>query len=1355
MSSKRQASFAFSSKSPTPGWTAYSYEAAVPFFLLEAEASRATQIYSFASGINKEAFILVADLGEKAALIIRRPGKEGDPYLRLLLQKEEDFERAAGVLRKLDLVSDSLTAHANLSEAVELLRVGAERYFVNLGLFSNYFLRERLTPHLSERGRHIDKESAAFFGRLGGEIPADPEGAKTVLNELGYKPMLLDTSAHPEYHLLSGSVKLDAICVLTKAESLDTKKSAEVVPSYQAVSALKQVHWVILTNGRLWRLYSSRVSSSSTNYFEIDLDGITSESDPKLAYFLSLFSASSLAPKPQGSDLETIFEGGLKYAQEIRDELSRQVFEGQLFLNLVRAVISHSPSKKYGQNELEEAKATALRLLYRILFVLYAESRTLLPVGSENYDSISLEGLRQKLAAFEKLPEGDGVWQGLKTLFRSIENGNVKAGVPVYDGELFREATDLDGRTLKNEYLVSALRELTEINGKGIDYQNLGVRHLGSLYEALLEYSVHQAAEALVVYNDGTLDAAYAADLKAKPKPFVSKGELYLSSGGLARKGTGSYFTPDEIVKYLARTGLKPILDQRQQNFEAHLTELNAKRGRDPELEVVVVDDLLGIKVVDPAMGSGHFLVAAVDYITSWIMDRLKEHPEAPLARMIDEDREKVISEQKEKGVEITTELLTDNVILKRLVMKRCVYGVDINPLAVELAKLSLWLDSFTIGTPLTFLDHHIRCGDSLVGLWFESIKGKTFEKTLDAWTGALSSAGIDLFWKVSTAADLTIDEIDQSRRTDRDVRARTEPQRILLDLSVASALDPELGKKLVKNYMLIEQTYQTGGAKPAWWKDIEKALALARKYKAFQWEFEFLDAFSGEDRGFDLVITNPPWNEIRPYDDEFFSQYLPHFMSLATKTEKDRERTKLLKDDSIRVAHEEYVNEIQQKLAFIKNSGQYAKRGSVGVAFDSWALFLERALSLIREGGTLSILLPSGIVNNGSATTLRKTLLQRRIRAFYEFENKRRIFPAIDSRYKFVVLVVDKATSSEDISAAFRLEDLGSLEGNTEREKFVRLKKDFIELVSPDTLAIPEITATNDIRICERLYKSHPLLGERIGEWEFTIMRELGTESAKLYRTDGKGWPLMDGKTFNQFLVDYEKPTRFVNAEEGLHQTAKIGNYGPLNKEFHNTSRFAFRAIGSPTNVRSMIACILPKSVFTPHNAYLVLPRSNGQLKLGKEYSWMICYLAGVFNSMVFDYLMRLKGSITLSFPLVYQTPLPSQFKEGRASEIVHISAQLSCPDERFKELGEDIGVKVRSLSMEERIELSAKLNAEVARHYGVSKDELEFILNSFSFVENKEIVKMGNQIEWNDKLFREFNGEVRKRVMGYFERT
>lgn len=1323
----------------------------MPFFLVDAKGSRATQLYSFASGINKEAFILLANLGDRLVMVIRRPGKEGDPYLRLVLQNEEEVERVIGIVRRVDLLSNTLTAHAGLSDAVGLLRVGAERHFVNLGLFSNYFLRERLTRHLAERGRRVEKEASGLFNRFGGEIPTDAGNVKSVLEELGYKPMLINTTAHPEYRLLSGSTKLDAVCVVTKADSLDTKKSQEAVPSYQAVSALKEVHWVILTNGRLWRLYSSRVSSSSTNYFEVDLEGITSDDDQRLQYFVSLFSAPALMPKELGSDLDSVYEGGLRYAQEIRDELSSKVFEGQLFLNLVRAVIGHSHKKAYREEELDNAKAMSLRLLYRILFVLYAESRNLLPTGNPNYDEMSLEGTRNRLAEYERHADGDELWEGLRRLFRTIENGNVKAGVPVYDGELFRKARDLDNLDLRNRYLVQAIRELTELDGKGIDYQNLGVRHLGSLYEALLEYDVRQAEEDLVVYKDGTLDAAYAADLKAKPKPFVSKGELYLSSRGLARKGTGSYYTPDELVKFLAKNGLQAVLESRQKSFEAHMAELNSKRGKDAELEKAVVEDLLGIKVVDPAMGSGHFLVAVVDHITSWIMDRLKEHPEAPLARIIDEDREKVIREQKEKGIEINTELLSDSVILKRLVMKRCVYGVDINALAVELAKLSLWLDSFTIGTPLTFLDHHIRVGDSLVGLWLKNLKSKaSLEGTLDSWVETVKEVGVDLFQKVSMPPDLTLEEVEESRRAYEENREKTDPARVMLDLITAQVLAPEESARLPLNFGLIEKgLHQT--KKPDWWSEVEKAEKIAAKFRAFHWELEFPDAKSESGMKFDVVIMNPPWDAVKPEDDDFFSTYDPLFRRIGNKPDKEKVMKKMLANNDIKAKYEEYRLAIQRRVSFYKNSDEFVKRGTGDT--NLWKLFLERSLDILSKDGGIAVVLPSGIVTDEGAKQLREALFQGRIRGMLEFENANKIFD-IDSRNKFVLLVADRKPPTSEFPAAFYLHDVESLEGKSEREKFIAMPLELVKMSAPDSLSIPEVRNQKELEVFTKLYVQHPLLQDAKKGWNVLLVDELHpTNDSDLFRRDNKGWPLFKGESFHQFLPEYEKPMFTVSPTEGLARTKKHRETRGINEKLHKTARLAFRGVGSSTNVRTMIACVLPPESFLSGPGTLILPMS-GSVRIDNSFALLTSYLAGILNSFVFDFLMRTRISMRLNFFFLYQTPIPSSYLEGTGREITKIAARLSSTNNHFQAFATEIGVNQGPIGMKDRIELTAKLNALVGKHYGLRREELQVILDSFhGFKEDKELEKLEGEIHWTDDMIRKFNGEVRRRVLYYFD--
>jgi hypothetical protein len=1350
--SKRACSFAFSSRSVPSHWKAFNFDLPWEFYYVLAEDGNLSRIKSLVSGIGKENFALVAVLRDYVVLALRRFKKEDKSPLVIAVRKEEDLERVTNAVRKFNFSSDVLTAHASLSSVVGLLKVGAERHFINRGLFSTYFLKERLSKCLSKRGRSVPKESSDFLKQFGGEFPAKSEKAVSVLEALGFGVEAVSKSGYPEYLLRLHGRQLDASCVVVDAESLDIKTGDKVAPSYQAVSALRSSTWVVLTNGRLWRLYSSRISSSSTNYFEVDLEGVVADSDPRLVYFVSLFSSSSMVVKQDISDVDLVFDEGIRHAKGVEDDLRKKVFDGVLFLNLVRSVLVHSGSKKYSQEELDNAKGLALKLLYRLLFVLYAESRGLLPTQNEKYSEYSLEALRPRLGAFEKKPADTSVWKVLKTLFSSISNGDADANLPQYDGALFEEDSVLDKLKVKNAFLVPALQDLMESDGKGIDYQNLGVRHLGSLYEALLEYSVRQAQQSLVIYKKEILDAKYAEDLKQKPMGFVEEGELYLSVKGLARKGTGSYYTPDEIVTFLVKKGLEPHFKKREEKFVATLRTLPPEsKPRNLKLEKECNDALLGLKVVDPAMGSGHFLVAVVNEVTNWIIALLKEYPEAPLMREIEQSRKSIVEEQRKNRVSLDPDLLTDDIILKRLVMKRCVYGVDINPLAVELAKLSLWLDSFTIGTPLTFLDHHIRCGDSLIGLWMKNIESKVFETTLERWTGTVSSAGENLVESVIVSGDLTFEQVAQSREAYEEYRQKTKSLRVLLDMFCANVIDPKLGAKLPKNLSLIEAIYKKKGEKPKWWNLIDTTLSLSENYRFFHWELEFPDAFTLESRGFDLVVMNPPWDIVRFEDDDFFSIYYPRFRRIARKTEKRKAIRELLKNTTIKNRYHQNKNVIDKKLMFYK-SKEYMKRGRGDI--NLWKLFLERSMKLLSEGGNLSLVLPSSIVTHAGAKGLREALFKGRIRTLYEFENKRGIFPDVHRSIKFVLLVWDNIKPEVELPAAFYLHSIDAIYGKTEQEKFLKIPLTLVKKCSPDTLSIPELRNEKQLEIFQKIYKDFPLLDDESKSWKVSLIREFDkTFDSDLFRNDGRGWPLIEGKNIHQFLPDYEKPLFSVDPTLGLQRVSRRKEYGGINKEIHKTVRLVYRRIASSTNVRTMIACIIPPETFCTYNAVVILPVINKKVPKKNEYFRLLSYLVGVLNSFVFDFLVRSRVGTDLNFFFIYKTPIPSDFKHALANRIIEIATRLSSHDERFNAFSEFLFSSTKTLDVRESIELTAELNALVAHHYRLTREELGVILESFEGLkENNELLNM-KEVKWNNKLISQFNGEVRKRVLPYFD--
>jgi hypothetical protein len=751
-------------------------------------------------------------------------------------------------------------------------------------------------------------------------------------------------------------------------------------------------------------------------------------------------------------------------------------------------------------------------------------------------------------------------------------------------------------------------------------------------------------------------------------------------------------------------------------------------------------------------MGSGHFLVAAVNEVTGWIIGLLKENPDAPLLKEIESYRKEILEGQRKRGIRIDEELLTDTVLLKRLVMKRCVYGVDINPLAVDLAKVSLWLDSFTIGTPLTFLDYHIRCGDSLIGLWINVIEERVLQPTLDVWDWTLSTARTNLLTSVSMLADLTVEQVTESRKNYDEIREATEPLRVLLDLEVASIIDPELSKSLPKSPTFVEQMFKTEGSKPKQWNKVEEALKLGKKYRFFHWELEFPDAFPEGQAGFDLVVMNPPWDVVKPEDDDFFSVYYPRFRRIKSKPEKRKIMQKLLKDKAISEAYAEYQKSIEDKVRFFKESGEYKRRGSGDT--NCWKLFLERVLGLAWENGSFALVIPSGVVTDEGGKQLREALFEGRIRAMYEFENRKRIFPAIDSRYKFVLLVADKTQPTNSFPAAFYLHDMTALEGKIEQDKFVTIPTSLIKLSAPESLSIPEVRNKRQLEVFQWLYEHHPLLGDPKKGWTVSLVTELHrTADSDLFRTDGKGWPLIEGKHFHQFIPDYERPMFTVRSEEGLKRTSRHKEYQIVNKEVHEGVRLAFRNIARSTDVRSMMACILPPKSFSPHSVAIILPKKNETVQRNAEHSFMISYLAGILNSMIFDFLIRSRNTMNVSFFYVYQTPVPASIDGSLFRQIMETSARLSSADERFREFASALSTQYGPLMMCERIELTAKLNALVAKHYGLNKEQLKIILDSFEgFEEEKELEKM-KEVKWGETLVSKFNGEVRKRVPAYFE--
>lgn len=721
---------------------------------------------------------------------------------------------------------------------------------------------------------------------------------------------------------------------VSKNDKRDIFKNSN--PSFQITNYLTGtgVDWGILTNGREWRLYYRQASSTATEFYPVDLIELLEAGDlERFKYFWLFFRKEAFVRDVHAKNfLERVREGSTTYATRVGNELKELVFD-RIFPEIAGGFVAFGTDS--GEDLLYSA---SLSLLYKLLFLLYAEARNLLPVTGDYRDY----SLRQKTREIAEKIDRQQVFSRASTqlydaflnLFRIIDKGDPSLSVPRYNGGLFDmeegEVNRFLGRyKLSDAILAPVLDRLARFEGQPIDYSFLGVRQLGSIYEGLLEYRLVIDGESVHLEND--------------------KGE---------RKATGSYYTPDYIVKYIVRHTLKPILEERTERFAELMGKMSdvrrqladkrlgkdSQRGLERELQGLEresIATLLDLKLCDPAMGSGHFLVEAVDYLTDELIRILNRYPEDenPVLQMLEETRRSILENLRQQGIILDSHTLEPTQLLQRVVMKRCIYGVDLNPMAVELAKVSLWLHSFTIGAPLSFLDHHLRCGNSLIGTTAREAEASMiqeesgqFSLLTGPFVGLLRAA--EIMRGISTLSDATFAEVEQSERLFRAFDEEAKPYKRLLDVFVSRFFG-------VKSALGFLQRYG-GNVSGVNWEKLPKsdreilteASSLYTSKRFFHWDLEFPEVFIDlesatwkENAGFDAVIGNPPYLStagISPFDREYF---------------KDNYTTS-------------------------------------GKELNTFSLFIEKCLKSLFSFGTISFIVPDSLLNVQSYVLLRSYIL-------------------------------------------------------------------------------------------------------------------------------------------------------------------------------------------------------------------------------------------------------------------------------------------------------------------------------------------------------------------------------------------
>jgi hypothetical protein len=662
-------------------------------------------------------------------------------------------------------------------------------------------------------------------------------------------------------------------------------------PMFQIDYYLKAtgLDWGIVTNGRLWRLAHKDTSYKLDIYFEVDLEEALTTTDETHAlaiatYFLVFFRQASLLPGEDGRILlDEVLAGSQRYAVALESDLRDNAYKALEQIILGFFAPSANGLDLDDAADRETVYRNSLLLLYRLLFLFYGESRGLLPMRNEAYHERSLTKLADKMAVDVESsrahpPMTREYWDRLQALFRLISGDqpdlNAYLGVPRYNGGLFDPARHpfLAEHYVGDAFLVRAIdylaRRRVSQNGRyagreRVDYRTLGVRQLGSVYEGLLEYKVSKAEEEMVTVRKGGKETWVQATTRGKAKALETRqpGELYLATDKGERKATGSYYTPDYIVKYIVEQTLGPLVEEARERVsgrvaESELLDEEEKQALGARL---FEKEILKLNVLDPAMGSGHFLVDATNY----------------LARVLATDEYTTAVHDGAEEADLT--------YWQRRVVEACIYGVDKNELAVELAKLSLWLVTVSGDKPLSFLDHHLRHGDSLIGAWLKDlaspprpdrsgrpVRSRTensdplFDESAFTTSAGLAVGGVTTIERLPTT---TIDDVHAKEEVWHQIHeTHLGRWRRLADLWVSAWFGNEMS---AEEYADLARHIQGRGA--ALLNDAQAARYLDHPAVTdndyFHWELEFPEVFfdefgrpKGEAAGFDAVVGNPPY---------------------------------------------------------------------------------------------------------------------------------------------------------------------------------------------------------------------------------------------------------------------------------------------------------------------------------------------------------------------------------------------------------------------------------------------------------------------------------------------------------------
>lgn len=799
----------------------------------------------------------------------------------------------------------------------------------------------------------------------------------------------------------------------------------------------------------------------------------------------------------------------------------------------------------------------------------------------------------------------------------------------------------------------------------------------------------------------------------------------YIFEKYINQKAFGAYYTRTEITEYLCEHTIHQIILDKV-NPECDIPGLAPQKRYEslPDMLMDLDSDLCrrllhqvlpNLSILDPACGSGAFLVAAMKTLIN-----IYSAVTGKIEYLTDQGLKKELADIRDKHKSI-------NYHIKREIITKNLFGVDIMDEACEIAKLRLFLalvssaQSVDELEPLPNIDFNILPGNSLIGLLRvddeqfnkHNSQGNLFRKNYRQVVNDKNRL-IDLYRNSRDYQDhlhTLRDEIQSTRQ-----EAIETLDDILLD---------EFSRLGIKYEQATWDTQKGAQGKPS---KRNVTLKDIKQLKPFHWGYEF-DKTINESGGFDVIITNPPWEVFQTDEKEFFQQFDPTIQKKKLRIEDwKKQRVELMNSPTIRDAWLEYASGYPFASAFFKSAPQYENQISlvngrnVGSKINLYTYFTEQCFNLLRDGGQCGIVIPSGIYTDLGAKQLREMLFSKtRVTGLFGFNNKKNIFEGVVSLFKFVVLTYGKGGSTTSFPTAFMRHEVSELVSFPRRGS-LSIPVNLIRRFSPDSLSVMEFKEEIDVEIAEKMLR-FPLLGESVpGSWSVRLTTEFNmTTSSHLFRTSPgpTRLPLYEGKMIHQFDHQWAKPKYWIEEAEG--RRALFGRSdddgSPLD---YQSYRLAFRDVARNTDNRTMIMTVLHPGVFCPHTMSLEKIHQDGAVCLTHTQRF---YLCAVMNSFVVDFWLRINVTAHLSFFFVNGVPIPRLTEKDAAfGPIVNRAARLICTTPEFDALAVEVGLGTSAngaTDPAERARLRAELDGLVAHLYGVSEAEFSHILSTFPAVD------------------------------------